>query len=53
MIVEQNGRHALKLADRAYLLEVGRGAVEGRADELSDQDFIHKAEERMVGVCDP
>jgi branched-chain amino acid transport system ATP-binding protein len=33
----------LKLADRAYLLEVGRIKMEGRADELAEQDFIRKA----------
>lgn len=43
LIVEQNVRQVLKLVDRAYLLEVGRIAVEGRADELSDQDFVRKA----------
>jgi branched-chain amino acid transport system ATP-binding protein len=43
LIVEQNVRQVLKLADRAYLLEVGRVAVEGRADELSEQDFVRKA----------
>jgi len=43
LIVEQNVRQVLKLVDRAYLLEVGRIAVEGRADELSEQDFVRKA----------
>jgi len=43
LVVEQNVRQVLKLVDRAYLLEVGRIKIEGRADELSEQDFIRKA----------
>jgi branched-chain amino acid transport system ATP-binding protein len=43
LIVEQNVRQVLKLADRAYLLEVGRIRMEGRADELGEQDFVRKA----------
>jgi branched-chain amino acid transport system ATP-binding protein len=42
-VVEQNVRQVLKLVDRAYLLEVGRIRMEGRADELADQEFIRKA----------
>ena len=43
LIVEQNVRQVLKLADRAYLLEVGRIRMEGRADELAEQEFVRKA----------
>jgi branched-chain amino acid transport system ATP-binding protein len=43
LIVEQNVRQVLKLADRAYLLEAGRLKMEGRSDELSEQDFVRKA----------
>ena len=43
LIVEQNVRQVLRLADRAYLLEAGRLRMEGRADELSEQDFVRKA----------
>ena len=43
LVVEQNVRQVLKLVDRAYLLEVGRIKIEGRADELSEQDFVRKA----------
>ena len=43
LIVEQNVRQVLKLVDRAYLLEVGRLRMEGRADELSEQEFVRKA----------
>lgn len=34
LIVEQNARAALELADRAYVLESGRVVLEGLADEL-------------------
>jgi branched-chain amino acid transport system ATP-binding protein len=47
LVVEQNVRQVLKLVDRAYLLEVGRIKMEGRADALSEQDFVRKA---YVGV---
>jgi branched-chain amino acid transport system ATP-binding protein len=43
LVVEQNVRQVLKLVDRAYLLEVGRIKIEGRADTLSEQDFVRKA----------
>jgi branched-chain amino acid transport system ATP-binding protein len=43
LVVEQNVRQVLKLVDRAYLLEVGRIKMEGRADQLSEQDFVRQA----------
>ena len=43
LIVEQNVRQVLSLVDRAYLLEVGRIKVEGRAADLAEQDFVRKA----------
>jgi branched-chain amino acid transport system ATP-binding protein len=43
LIVEQSVRQVLRLVDRAYLLEVGRIKMEGRAEDLSEQDFIRKA----------
>ncbi len=43
LVVEQNVRQVLKLVDRAYLLEVGRIRMEGRADELGEQDFVRQA----------
>ncbi len=43
LVVEQNVRQVLKLVDRAYLLEVGRIKMEGRASDLSEQDFVRKA----------
>jgi branched-chain amino acid transport system ATP-binding protein len=43
LIVEQNVRQVLKLVDRAYLLEVGRIKIEGRAADLAEQDFVRQA----------
>ena len=43
LIVEQNVRQVLKIADRAYLLEVGRIKASGAAAELSASDEIRKA----------
>jgi branched-chain amino acid transport system ATP-binding protein len=43
LVVEQNVRQVLKLVDRAYLLEVGRVKMEGRAADLSEQEFVRKA----------
>ena len=43
LIVEQNVRQVLKIADRAYLLEVGRIKASGAAQELSASDEIRKA----------
>jgi branched-chain amino acid transport system ATP-binding protein len=43
LVVEQNVRQVLKLVDRAYLLEVGRIKMDGRAAELAEQDFVRKA----------
>ena len=43
LVVEQNVRQVLKIVDRAYLLEVGRIRMEGRASELAEQDFVRKA----------
>ena len=43
LVVEQNVRQVLKLVDRAYLLEVGRIRIEGRAADLAEQDFVRKA----------
>jgi branched-chain amino acid transport system ATP-binding protein len=43
LVVEQNVRQVLKLVDRAYLLEVGRVKMDGRAAEMAEQDFGRKA----------
>jgi branched-chain amino acid transport system ATP-binding protein len=43
LIVEQNVSQVLKVADRAYLLEVGRIKTSGSAAELAASDDIRKA----------
>jgi branched-chain amino acid transport system ATP-binding protein len=43
VLVEQNARMALKLAQRAYLLEIGYIVVEGDAGDLVNDDRVKKA----------
>ena len=43
ILVEQNARMALKLAKRAYLLELGYFVVEGDASELAKDERVKKA----------
>ena len=43
LLVEQNARMALSVADRAYVLETGRIVKSGDAKELMDDDAIRKA----------
>lgn len=43
LLVEQNARMALKLAKRAYILEVGTIVLEGDAQELSKNELVKKA----------
>lgn len=43
LIVEQNVSQVLKVADRAYLLEVGRIVQSGSSAELASSDDIRKA----------
>lgn len=43
MLVEQNVQNALKLADRGYVLEQGKIAMEGRAKELLENEELKKA----------
>jgi len=43
LVVEQNIRHALELAHRAYVLENGRVVLEGKSDELLRNDHIRRA----------
>jgi branched-chain amino acid transport system ATP-binding protein len=42
-LVEQNVRHALELADRAYVLETGRVTLEGSCRELVNDEHVKKA----------
>ena len=43
LLVEQNVREALGLADRAYVLENGRVVLQGTADELLNNDHVRAA----------
>jgi branched-chain amino acid transport system ATP-binding protein len=43
LIVEQNVQQVLDLVDRAYLLEVGRIALAGTADEFKQSDVIRRS----------
>ena len=43
LLVEQNARMALGIADRAYVLEVGSINMEGNAKELLESEEIKKA----------
>ena len=43
LLVEQNARKALSIADRAYVLETGKVTMEGKADELLHNEAVQKA----------
>lgn len=43
LLVEQNAKKALSIADRAYVLETGSIVLEGKASELLKDDSIKKA----------
>ena len=43
LVVEQNARLALRAAQRAYVLEVGRVVVEGASDELRQNESVRKS----------
>ncbi|MBR0171501.1 MAG: ABC transporter ATP-binding protein [Lachnospiraceae bacterium] len=43
LLVEQNAKKALSIADRAYVLETGRIVMEGRAQDLLNNPDIQKA----------
>jgi branched-chain amino acid transport system ATP-binding protein len=43
LLVEQNAHAALELADRAYVLESGRVAFEGKASELAGDERVQTA----------
>lgn len=43
LLVEQNAKKALSIADRAYVLETGRIVLEGKASDLLNDDSIKKA----------
>ena len=43
LLVEQNAKKALSIADRGYVLETGRIVLEGNAKDLLDNDQVKKA----------
>ena len=43
LLVEQNAKKALSIADRAYVLETGKIVLEGKADELMNDESVKKA----------
>ncbi len=43
LLVEQNAKKALSIADRAYVLETGKIVLEGKAEDLLNDDSIKKA----------
>ena len=43
LLVEQNVRHALELADRGYVLETGRITLSGAGEELLENEHVKKA----------
>jgi branched-chain amino acid transport system ATP-binding protein len=49
LLVEQNAHMALKVASRAYVLEVGEIVIEGAAKDLATDDNIRKA---YLGIHD-
>jgi branched-chain amino acid transport system ATP-binding protein len=43
LLVEQNARAALRLADKGYVLEVGKIVLSGTGRELLHSDDVRKA----------
>ncbi len=43
ILVEQNARMALRLAKRAYILELGTVILEGDTEELINNELVKKA----------
>jgi branched-chain amino acid transport system ATP-binding protein len=43
LVVEQNAKLALRSSNRAYVLEVGRVALEGPSSELAEDESVRKA----------
>lgn len=43
LLVEQNAKKALEIANRAYVLETGKIVLQGDAGELADNDSVKKA----------
>ena len=43
LLVEQNAKKALSIADRAYVLETGKTTLEGKAGDLLNDESVQKA----------
>ncbi|MBI4790538.1 MAG: ABC transporter ATP-binding protein [Chloroflexi bacterium] len=43
LLIEQNVKHSLEIADRAYVLENGHVCLEGDCAELLQSDYVRKA----------
>ncbi len=43
LLIEQNVKHTLETADRAYVLESGRVSLEGKCCDLLQTDYVRKA----------
>jgi branched-chain amino acid transport system ATP-binding protein len=43
LLVEQNARMALSIADKAYVLETGNITLEGTGKELLNSEAVQKA----------
>jgi len=43
LLVEQNVREALEMADRGYILQTGKVVSEGTGKQLLDSDFVRQA----------
>ena len=43
LLVEQNAKKALSIADRAYVLETGRITLDGKAEDLLNDEAVQKA----------
>jgi len=43
LLVEQNVKQSLEMADRAYVLENGRIVLEGKSKDLLENDYVRKA----------
>lgn len=43
LLVEQNAKMALNIADRAYVLETGNITMEGKASDLADDPAVKSA----------
>ena len=43
LLVEQNAKKALSIADRAYVLETGNIVLQGKANDLLNDESVKKA----------